>query len=119
MLRMRSTVKGRSSAASSLRVVVPVFPRISNHTDFDPLRHHPQVELQYVGPGQTPPPADLVILPGSKSVRSDLEWLRREGWAGYLERHLRYGGRSWASAAACRCSAGPLPILAVLRVHPV
>ena len=76
-----------------LRVVVPVFPRISNHTDFDPLREHPQVELTFVGPGQAPPGADLVILPGSKSVRSDLGWLRENGWVEYLERHLRYGGR--------------------------
>ena len=77
----------------ALRVIVPVLPRISNHTDFDPLRAHPQVELRYVGPGEIPPPADLVILPGSKSVRSDLEYLRREGWDAYLQRHLRYGGR--------------------------
>ncbi len=82
-----------STGASAFRVVVPVLPRISNHTDFDPLRHHPQVELQYVGPGQSPPPADLVILPGSKSVRSDLEWLRQQGWPEYLGRHLRYGGK--------------------------
>ena len=74
-------------------MLVPVFPRISNHTDFDPLRHHPQVDLQYVGPDTPPPPSDLVILPGSKSVRSDLEWLRRNGWPEYLERHLRYGGK--------------------------
>ena len=77
----------------TLRVIVPVLPRISNHTDFDPLRHHPQVSLRYVGPGETLPPADLVILPGSKSVRSDLDWLRRQGWPEYLERHLRYGGK--------------------------
>jgi adenosylcobyric acid synthase len=77
----------------ALRVIVPVLPRISNHTDFDPLRHHPQVDLRYVGPGEAPPPADLVILPGSKSVRADLEWLRRQGWPEYLERHLRYGGK--------------------------
>jgi adenosylcobyric acid synthase len=77
----------------ALRVVVPVFPRISNHTDFDPLRHHPQVELRYVGPNTVPPPSDLVILPGSKSVRGDLEWLRHNGWPEYLERHLRYGGK--------------------------
>lgn len=76
-----------------LRVVVPVFPRISNHTDFDPLREHPQVDVTFVGPGQVPPGADLVILPGSKSVRSDLAWLRNNGWVEYLERHLRYGGR--------------------------
>lgn len=81
-----------SGSAEALRVVVPVLPRISNHTDFEPLAHHPQVELRYVG-AATPPPADLVILPGSKSVRADLEWLRAHGWPGYLEKHLRYGGR--------------------------
>lgn len=77
----------------ALTVLVPVVPRISNHTDFDPLRHHPQVDLRYVGSDTPPPPCDLVILPGSKSVRSDLECLRRSGWAEYLERHLRYGGK--------------------------
>lgn len=89
----RAGVTAFASAADVLRVVVPVLPRISNHTDFDPLRHHPQVDLRYVGPGETPPAADLVILPGSKSVRSDLAWLRGQGWVEYLERHLRYGGR--------------------------
>lgn len=81
------------TGAAALKVVVPVLPRISNHTDFDPLRHHPQVDLRYVGPGELPPAADLVILPGSKSVRSDLEWLRSNGWPEYLARHLRYGGK--------------------------
>jgi adenosylcobyric acid synthase len=85
--------EGVATNAGALRVIVPVLPRISNHTDFDPLRHHPQVDLRYVGSGELPPPADLVVLPGSKSVRSDLDWLRRHGWPEYLERHLRYGGK--------------------------
>jgi adenosylcobyric acid synthase len=76
-----------------LRVVVPVLPRISNHTDFDPLRLHPQVAFRYVGPGEPIPPCDLVILPGSKSVRSDLAWLRAQGWVPTILRHLRYGGK--------------------------
>lgn len=76
-----------------LRVVVPVLPRISNHTDFDALAAHPQVDLIWVGPGDVPPPADLVVLPGSKSVRADLAFLRDRGWADYLDRHLRYGGK--------------------------
>lgn len=76
-----------------LRVVVPVLPRISNHTDFDPLRLHPQVELTFVGPGQPIPPADLIILPGSKSVRPDLAFLRAQGWEAAIQRHLRYGGK--------------------------
>jgi adenosylcobyric acid synthase len=78
---------------SALRVLVPVLPRISNHTDFDALRAHPQVELRFVGPDEPPPAADVVILPGSKSVRADLAWLRAQGWEQYLHRHLRYGGK--------------------------
>lgn len=82
-----------ASSAQQLKVIVPVVPRISNHTDFDPLRHHPQVDLQFIGPNQTIPPADLIILPGSKSVRDDLHWLRQQGWEKAIERHLRYGGK--------------------------
>jgi adenosylcobyric acid synthase len=74
-------------------VIVPVLPRISNHTDFDPLRLHPQVDLQFIGPGQPIPPADLIILPGSKSVRGDLAHLRARGWDSAIARHLRYGGK--------------------------
>jgi adenosylcobyric acid synthase len=81
------------AAESALRVVVPALPRISNHTDFDPLRLHPQVDLRYVGPGQAIPPADLIILPGSKSVRADLQWLRAQGWEPAIRRHLRYDGK--------------------------
>lgn len=76
-----------------LRVVVPVTPRISNHTDFDALRLHPQVELTFVWADQPLPSADLVILPGSKSVRADLHFLRGQGWEAYLQKHLRYGGK--------------------------
>lgn len=76
-----------------LKVIVPVLPRISNHTDFDPLRLHPQVDLQFIGPGQPIPAADLIILPGSKSVRGDLAQLRERGWDKAIERHLRYGGK--------------------------
>jgi adenosylcobyric acid synthase len=90
---LRARAGALKGSEAPLRVIVPVLPRISNHTDFDPLRHHPQVDFRYVGSGESPPPADLVILPGSKSVRSDLDWLRRHGWPEYLERHLRYGGK--------------------------
>jgi adenosylcobyric acid synthase len=76
-----------------LRIIVPALPRISNHTDFDPLRLHPQVHLQFVGPGEPIPSADLIILPGSKSVRADLDWLRRNGWEIAIHRHLRYSGK--------------------------
>ncbi len=76
-----------------LRVIVPVLPRISNHTDFDALRLHPQVALRFVGPDEAVPAADLIILPGSKNVRADLAWLRAHGWDKAITRHLRYGGK--------------------------
>lgn len=82
-----------SGPGRRLRVVAPLYPRVSNHTDFDPLRLHPQVDLTLVRAGRLIPPADLIILPGSKSVRADLDWLRREGWGDAIRRHLRYGGK--------------------------
>lgn len=78
---------------NKLRVIVPVLPHISNHTDFDPLRLHPQIEFSFVALGEPIPAADLIILPGSKSVRSDLDSLRKAAWEGALLRHLRYGGK--------------------------
>ena len=86
-------LSGRQVGEPALRVAVPALPRISNHNDFDPLRLHPRVELTFVGPDQAMPPADLILLPGSKSTRRDLAWLRAQGWEGAIRRHLRYGGR--------------------------
>lgn len=81
------------STQQILNVVVPVFPHISNHTDLDSLRLHPQVNLQYVAAAQVKPDADVIILPGSKSVQSDLRWLKQENWQQHIEKHLRYGGK--------------------------
>lgn len=79
-------------AADKLRVIVPALPHISNHTDFDALRAHPQVDFQYVR-NSPPPCADLIVLPGSKNVQGDLAFLRSQGWDRVLQRHLRYGGK--------------------------
>jgi len=82
-----------ATQTSILRIAVPVYPRISNHTDFDALRLHPQVDLQLIAPNQTLPACDLIILPGSKNVRGDLQQLRAFGWDKQIEKHLRYGGK--------------------------
>lgn len=76
-----------------LKVIAPAYPRVSNHNDLDPLRLHPEVDFQWVGPNAVIPPADLIILPGSKAVRADLAWLRAQGWDKAIEQHLRYGGK--------------------------
>jgi len=78
---------------AKLRVAVPVFPRISNANDLDPLRLHPEIDFRWVGPGQPLPPCDLIVLPGSKSVQADLAWLKAQGHEASIKRHLRYGGK--------------------------
>lgn len=83
----------KASESQQLHVVIPILPRTSNHTDWDALRHHPNVQVTLIGKNSPIPPADLVILPGSKSVQSDLDFLKQQGWENYLARHLRYGGK--------------------------
>ncbi len=78
---------------SRLQVIAPALPRISNATDCDPLRLHPQLSFRFIGPGAPIPPADLIVLPGSKAVQADLAWLRAQGWEAAIRRHLRYGGK--------------------------
>ncbi|HIF9258302.1 TPA: cobyric acid synthase [Photobacterium damselae] len=82
-----------STTDQPLRVAVPVLTRVSNHTDFDPLRMHPQVNLMLVGKGEPLPPCDLVIIPGTKNVRDDLAYLKEQGWDQQIQRHLRLGGK--------------------------
>lgn len=81
------------SSEKPLRVIVPVFPRMSNHDDFDPLRQHEGIDLQFCIAPEPLSSADLIILPGSKNVRMDLDFLRAQGWDQQIQRHLRYGGK--------------------------
>ena len=91
-----SVSTGGDSDDDALNVIVPLVPRISNHNDFDPLRLHPKINLQFISPDQPIPPADLIILPGSKSTRTDLAWLQSQGWSQAIRKHLRYGGKLFA-----------------------
>jgi len=89
--------------SNKVRIIVLVYPHMSNHTDFDALRHHKDIDCQFLfakgSEGEaTPekiaiPACDLIILPGSKNVRSDLEFLRLRGWHDDIAKHLRYKGK--------------------------
>jgi len=79
--------------STKIRVAVPVLPHTSNHTDFDALRLHPEIDLHFVSLFDELPACDLLVLPGSKSVRDDFEALLENDWDQKLHRHLRYGGK--------------------------
>jgi adenosylcobyric acid synthase len=68
--------------------------RIANFDDLDPLKLEPDIDLVMVRAGEAiPGDAKLVILPGSKSTRGDLDFLRKQGWDIDLTAHVRRGGR--------------------------
>jgi adenosylcobyric acid synthase len=83
----------KDSNQQLFKIVVPHLPSFSNHTDFDPLQLHPGVQVIFAKSPQDIAGTDLLILPGSKSVRSDLARLRQQGWEAFIQRHLRYGGK--------------------------
>ena len=85
--------KSVETESPKLKVIVPITPRMSNHTDFDPLIANEQIDFKFIKQGEPIPAADLIILPGSKSVLADLAFLRANGWADAIAKHLRYDGR--------------------------
>jgi len=84
----------RNGAGAGVHIVCLAFSRIANFDDLDPLSQEPGVRLTMLGPGRAlPGDADLVILPGAKSTRGDLAFLRTQGWDIDLLAHRRRGGR--------------------------
>ena len=67
-------------------------PHISNFTDFDPLAKLTGCRLVYLQQPQDVKHLRAVILPGSKSTCSDLQWLERTGWRDHLLRYAAAGG---------------------------
>ncbi len=57
------------------------WPRVANAGDLDPLRLEPGVAVRWVRSAAELGRPDLVVLPGSKNTRGDLEWFRRTGLA--------------------------------------
>ncbi len=80
--------------SGTTKIACLALSRIANFDDLDPLAQEPGVSLTLIKPGQ-PIPGDitLVIIPGSKSTRADLAFLRAQGWDIDLIAHVRRGGR--------------------------
>ena len=81
----RTRVGGAIDRRGKLDIAVVRFPRISNHDDFLPLEHTRDAGVRFVEHPAEVAGADLVILPGSKSTMSDLDWLNRSGLAREIE----------------------------------
>jgi len=119
-------------AGGALRIVVPVLPRIANFDDLDPLGAEPGVTLIMAEPGRPLPPADLIVLPGSKATIADLKALRAWGWDIDILAHHRQGrpvlglcggyqilGRTIADPDGIEGPAGSVAGLGLLEVYTV
>ncbi|MGY4320443.1 cobyric acid synthase CobQ [Bradyrhizobium sp. JR3.5] len=84
---------GDARKPGQCKIAFLALSRIANFDDLDPLKLEPGVDLVMVRPGEAiPGDAKLVILPGSKSTRGDLAFLRAQGWDIDLLAHHRRGG---------------------------
>ena len=84
---------GSGGQNGGFHVVCLGLSRIANFDDLDPLGQESDVKLTMLRAGEVlPADADLVIIPGSKSTRGDLRYLKDQGWDVDLQAHVRRGG---------------------------
>ncbi|OCX65981.1 cobyric acid synthase CobQ [Thioclava sp. SK-1] len=120
-------------STGGVKIACLTLSRIANFDDLDPLKSDPGIDLVMVRAGE-PIPADarLVILPGSKSTRADLAYLRAQGWDIDLQAHYRRGGHvlgicggyqmlghSISDPDGIEGPAGTMPGLGLLDIHTV
>ena len=79
-------------SSRDVTIAVIKLPRISNLTDFDPLRSESSVTLRYVGLKESIGYPDAVVIPGSKAAIADLLSLQRTGMAEQIQNYAAAGG---------------------------
>ncbi len=77
---------------NSIHIAIVRLPHISNFTDFLPLQRNSSVTVHYLSTPRTLDGYDAVILPGTKNVRYDLEWLEKNQWKSLLQTYRNQEG---------------------------
>ncbi|MEP1143676.1 MAG: cobyric acid synthase [Henriciella sp.] len=84
----------KSARGGAIKIAAPMFSRIANFDDADPLRLEPDVDFHWIPPGQPIPlDADLIILFGTKSTLGDLAFMKAQKWDQDILAHARAGRR--------------------------
>ncbi|GGN06341.1 cobyric acid synthase [Terrabacter tumescens] len=87
----RASTALSATSRDRLKVAVIRLPRISNATDVDALAAEPGVDVLVTVDAAVAESADLLMLPGSRSTASDLEWLRERGLADVVAARVAAG----------------------------
>lgn len=81
---------GRTGSGECVDIAVIRLPRISNFTDFNVFGLVDGASVRYADSVRKLGEPDLIIIPGTKSTMSDLQWMRENGLeAAILKRHER------------------------------
>ncbi|MBO0334177.1 cobyric acid synthase [Sneathiella sp. CAU 1612] len=87
------SITSQAPREDTVNIAVPVFSRIANFDDLDPLMAEPGVTVHMVRPGTSIPAGmDVVLLPGSKATLADMDFIRMQGWDIDIQAHVRQGG---------------------------
>jgi cobyric acid synthase CobQ/L-threonine-O-3-phosphate decarboxylase len=82
---------GSANVHDAVEIAVIDLPHISNFTDFDAFHLEPDVKVTIVRSAAELNHPDAVILPGSKNVIGDLDYLRHAGIADKIGRLIQNG----------------------------
>jgi adenosylcobyric acid synthase len=61
------------------KIAIISYPYMSNYNDFEPLLHDEDIYVEFIESNSYLDRFDTIILPGSKLVLKDLEWLKKSG----------------------------------------
>ena len=80
-----------NKTTGEIDIAIIRLPRISNFTDFDVFGQFKNVSVRYIEKCSEFGDPDMIIIPGSKSVISDMKWLRESGIETAVKRNA-FGG---------------------------
>lgn len=75
-----------------INIAVLKLPHISNFTDFLPFNLEEQVRIHYLSKPKDLLGYDALIIPGSKNVVYDLQWIKSLKWDEYIKNYEKSGG---------------------------
>lgn len=100
--------KGGAATGDMVDIAVIRFPRIMNFTDFSPFTYHENINLRYVGRVAELGKPNIIILPGTRNVLSDLGWMRENGLEDAVVELHKKGVKVIGIAGGCRMLARTL-----------
>lgn len=77
----KSVIRGGKTTEDGVEIALVDLSHISNFTDFDSLRMEPDVNLRVIRSSPDMGTPDAVIIPGSKNVIGDMDYLHQTGIA--------------------------------------